>query len=296
MSKQPGAGKAQKKGSKHVEPAPATDDTPAGQLKQLQQHFLRFKDKAAKKRVKVWSLFEEHIKKHGETPSTRIFKARCLLLEMDDGNDAARAKKAATFREYMHTTYLAAQGPPHSITALCMFAHFLNGEYNRRENTNSEDATSLTTLKRFLEDALNRVKVHGANFVDPSLEVMEAKPSLQWEKCDAPDPRLQILHRIKWLRGISDEVGKVYDNAIQNTRRREHPEMFVHQLMNANLESMEKTKVCPLLQCRPRTPPSAAPPRRSAAPGVPTHLHRAAVPTPTTNIAFWIIQAASLAE
>jgi hypothetical protein len=264
MSKQPGAasGKAQKKSSKHVEQVQVSDDSPTGQLKQLQQHFLRFKDKAAKKRVKVWPLFEDHIKKHGDTPSTRIFKARCLLLEVEECTEAHRAKKAAAFRDYMKTTYLDAQGPPHSITALCMYAHFLNCEYSKRGENNTEDPTSLTDLKKFLDVAVNRVKMHGTNFVDPSLEVMEVKPSMIWEKCDAPDPRLQILHRSKWLKGVSDEVGKAFDSAIQNTRRRDHPELFVHQLMNANLQNLdgiEKTKVCSLTHCQPGHATSATP-------------------------------------
>jgi hypothetical protein len=238
-----GKGKAQKKGSTNLNQTQGADDSPAGQLKQLQAHFLRFKDAPAKKRAKVWGLFEEHIKKHGETPSTRSFKARCLLLERDCGNERDRPHKVAAFRDYMEATYLDAQGPPHSISALCLFAHFLSGEY-ALHNTDATDSFhgTLADLKNFLEGAVSVAKLHGTAFVDPSLEVMEAPPSLQWEKCDAADPRLQILHRTKWLRGISDEVGKVYDNAVQRHTRRMEPELSAYLRANPNLMNPNGTE------------------------------------------------------
>jgi hypothetical protein len=218
-------GKAHKKATTHVELAQVPDDSAVGQLKQLQLLFSRFGDVPSKKRTKVWGAFEEHVRKHGETPSTRSFKAHCLLFELDDEvNERGRCtdRTAAAFRDYMHATYLDAQGPPHSITALCLFAHFLNGEHFRRT---TDDTRTLADLKDFLDTAMKAVLKHGTNFIDPSLELMVTQPALLlgWEQCSAPDPRLQILHRSKWLRQKREEVGRALEAALLRAGRREHP-------------------------------------------------------------------------
>jgi hypothetical protein len=216
------SGKAQNKASKSVEHSQVAGDSPAGQLKQLQSLFLRFKAKAAKKRTKVWAAFEEHVKQHGESPSTRIFKARCLMLEVwEEPNEPDRAKKSSAFRDYMRATYWDSERTPHSITALCLYARFIHTEYFRLVYTCTQGAVTLTDLKQYLDGALELVKQQGTNFVNPALEVMEPQHRLPWEQCDAPDPRLQILHRSKWLRGQSNEVTEHYEAALEDTRRRE---------------------------------------------------------------------------
>jgi hypothetical protein len=222
-------GKAQKTASRHVEQAQIPVDAPAEQLKQLQTLFTRFKDVASKKRAKVWAAFEEHVRQHGESPSTRSFKARCLLLELDEEfNERDRPNKVAAFREYMHATYLDGQGPPHSISAMCLFAHFLNNECAGRDYS-----AHTQTLRTFLDNAVSLAKLHGTRLVDPSLEVMEATPTLRWEKCHDQDPRLQILHRLRWLCAVREGVGRA-DEAISH---RGNPGSLVEQPLDPDLQN-----------------------------------------------------------
>jgi hypothetical protein len=52
-------------------------------------------------------------------------------------------------------------------SALCLFAHFLQGDYAR--NDGKRDAATLAGLDRHLEASPASVKRHGASFVDPAL-------------------------------------------------------------------------------------------------------------------------------
>jgi hypothetical protein len=210
--------------AQQVQQVQQNDDSPVGQLKQIQRLFTRFKDaKAMKKRAKVWTAFEEHVRQHGETPSTRSFKARCLLLELsEDVDDRNHAKKVAAFRDYMEAAYLDTMLPQHSISGLCLHAYFLGLEYFRRSDAG--ERPMLEGLKEFLDAAMMRVKQHGSNFVDPLLEVMEARPTLQWEQCDAPDPRLQILHRSKWLRQQRNAWGRAHPEPSAASTGPQNPE------------------------------------------------------------------------
>jgi hypothetical protein len=76
------SGNAQNKEATHVEQAQEAENASAGQLKQHQRTFLRFKDLPAQTRSVGWPAFEAHVKKHGQTPSTRSLKARCIMLKL----------------------------------------------------------------------------------------------------------------------------------------------------------------------------------------------------------------------
>jgi hypothetical protein len=120
------------------------------------------------------------------------------MLEVYDApEEHTRAQKARAFKGHMRATYRDSERAPHGISALCLFAHFLHGEYTRDDGTG--DAATLAGLDCHHESSLALVKQHGTSFVDPALEFMGAPPALPWERCGAPDPR-QVLHRSQWGR------------------------------------------------------------------------------------------------
>jgi hypothetical protein len=76
---------------------------------------------------------------------------------------------------YKRATYLDARGSPHSISAVCIHAHFLSSD--RAQRGTKDGASGLPGLKQFLDVAVAEASAHGTTFVDPSVEVMEAEPN-----------------------------------------------------------------------------------------------------------------------